>query len=71
MEPRMEAACEKHAIQQSASTAQALADLLKEIRDERQEVQQLHRESRKRINRGVRIDTSSSRRIKPPALWYK
>lgn len=57
-----------HAVRKKIPTAQALADLLKEIRNERQDVQQLHRESRKRINRGVRVDLSSSRSTKPPAL---
>jgi hypothetical protein len=58
-----------HAVRKKIPTAQALADLLKEIRNERQDVQQLHRESRKRINRGIRVDLSSSRSTKPPALW--
>ena len=66
METKAEAASENIAV----STADSMADLLKQIRDERQEVLQLHRESRKRINRGARA-TSQSSGSKPPALWYE
>jgi len=70
METKAEAASENIAVRQSLSTADSMADLLKQIRDERQEVLQLHRESRKRINRGARA-TSQSSGSKPPALWYE
>jgi hypothetical protein len=71
MESRTELMSETatQAVRKKIPTAQALADLLQEIRNERQDVQQLHRESRKRINRGIRVDLSSSRSTKPPALW--
>jgi hypothetical protein len=60
----------KSAIRPGFSAAEAMADLLKEIRNEKQEVLLLHRESRKRINRGgARVVTSSSKATKPPALW--
>ena len=64
-----DAAKEKCATRPNVSAAEAMADLLKEIRNEKQEVLLLHRESRKRINRGSRVVTSSSKATKPPALW--
>jgi hypothetical protein len=51
------------------SVAESLAELLSEIRSERQEVQLLQRESRKRINRGVHVTAASTRSVKLPALW--
>ena len=64
-----DAAKEKCATRPNVSAAEAMANLLKEIRNEKQEVLLLHRESRKRINRGARVVTSSSKATKPPALW--
>jgi hypothetical protein len=70
MDAKADAASEQNAARQSLSTAESMADLLKQIRDERQEVLQLHRESRKRINRGSRAAISQSSG-KLPALWYE
>jgi hypothetical protein len=60
---------QKKSIRPSLSVADSLASLLNEVRAEKQEVQQLHRESRKRINRGVRVAAASSRSAEQPALW--
>jgi hypothetical protein len=56
-------------IRPDLSVTDSLAALLKEIRAEKQEVHLLHRESRKRINRGAHVAAASIRSAKQPALW--